>query len=55
MKTFVVKFDHRSDGGPRLIGPFNHKNEAQMWLDYQHGFDFEAYVAQMFSPEHGVD
>ena len=32
---FVVDFDHRSDDGPRLCGPFRTRKAAQEWAEAQ--------------------
>lgn len=32
MKRFVVEFDHRSDGGPTLVGPFDSRDSADEWV-----------------------
>ena len=32
---FVVDFDHRSDDGPRLCGPFRTRKAAQEWAEVQ--------------------
>lgn len=41
-RQFAVEFDYRSDGGARLVGPFDTKEQAEQWTDGLHGPDWEA-------------
>jgi hypothetical protein len=48
---YALDFDHRSDGGPSLIGPFGSETAAQRWVDNNY-FDSVTYkVRPMHVPD----
>ena len=34
--SYVLEFDYRSDGGPRLVGPFPDETAASEYVDKAH-------------------
>jgi hypothetical protein len=42
LRMFIVDFDYRSDNGPRLVGPFDTREHAQLWTDGLRGPGWEA-------------
>lgn len=49
---WAVEFDYRSDSGPRLVGPFDTREQAQEWTDGLRGPRWEAEfcIAPMAPP-----
>ena len=40
--SFAVDFDYRSDNGPRLVGPFDSRDQAMIWAEALQGPGWEA-------------
>lgn len=49
-ESFVVEFDHRSDDGPLLVGPFDTRDDADAWLEALPPMDYECNVAPVAAP-----
>jgi hypothetical protein len=48
---YAIDFNHRSDGGPSLIGPFGSETAAQRWVNDQ-SFNEASYdVRPMHVPD----
>ena len=49
---YVVEFDHRSDNGPELVGPFDSREDANRWVNTLAGQGWSAswLVAPMTAP-----
>lgn len=52
---FLIQFDHRSDGGPRLVGPFDTKLAAELYVQRLVGqydsFHAEWGITPIYPPE----
>jgi hypothetical protein len=48
---FVVDFEYRGDGGPRLIGPFGTKEAADRWVVHQRLGDGSWTVRLLYVPD----
>jgi hypothetical protein len=51
MTQYVLEFDYRSDGGPRLVGPFNSREEAWAAVPVRDGFKAAYCVVPLAAPE----
>lgn len=51
MSAFVIEFDYRSDDGPRLVGPFKSRTDADRWFNAQNIKTAEFSVVKLWQPE----
>lgn len=47
---WVFEFDYRADNGPRLVGPFDTREDGELWLLALDIGDFEGNFAPMVKP-----
>lgn len=47
---WIIEFDYRADEGPRRIGPFDTKEDAELWLLALDIGDFECSLAELVTP-----
>lgn len=48
---YAVEFEYRSDGGPRLVGPFASKPAGDRWVGKQHIAEAGWAVVPLYIPD----